>query len=109
MASGVALEVGKTYDVTNKDGDTLIKMGKASGHLSKRPRSPSPSGNLRPMAADFLVDDLGVFLNDVFGVSATSGSTTAHVLLDQPSQVLAGDLVLHTDYQSLPKPLTLVT
>jgi hypothetical protein len=32
-------------------------------------------------------------------VSATSGSTTAKVLLDQPSQVLAGDMVLSTDYQ----------
>lgn len=49
--------------------------------------------------ADFLTDDLGVFLDDPFGVSATSGSTTANVLLDQPSQVLAGDMVLHTDYQ----------
>ena len=49
--------------------------------------------------ADFLSDDLGVFLDDPFGVSATSGSTTAKVLLDQPSQVLAGDMVLHTDYQ----------
>ena len=49
--------------------------------------------------ADFLTDDLGVFLDDPFGVSATSGSTTAKVLLDQPSQVLAGDMVLQTDYQ----------
>ena len=49
--------------------------------------------------ADFLTNDLGVFLDDPFGVSATSGATTAKVLLDQPSQVLAGDMVLHTDYQ----------
>ena len=32
-------------------------------------------------------------------VSATSGATTANVILDQPSQVLAGDMVLSTDYQ----------
>ncbi len=49
--------------------------------------------------ADFLTDDLAVFFDDPFGVSATSGSTTAKVLLDQPSQVLAGDMVLSTDYQ----------
>jgi hypothetical protein len=49
--------------------------------------------------ADFLAGDLGVFLGDPFSVSATSGNTTADVLLDQPSQVLAGDMVLTTDYQ----------
>ena len=49
--------------------------------------------------ADFLTTDLGVFLNDPFAVSATAGGTTGNVLLDQPSQVLAGDMVLHTDYQ----------
>ena len=50
------------------------------------------------MAFDALADDLGVFLGD-FNVSATAGSTTGNVILDQPSQVLAGDMVLHTDYQ----------
>lgn len=50
------------------------------------------------MAFDALADDLGVFLDD-FAVSATAGSTTANVILDQPSQVLAGDMVLSTDYQ----------
>ena len=50
------------------------------------------------MAANFLADDLAVFLDD-FAVSATAGGTTAKVLLDQPSQVLAGDMVLSTDYQ----------
>ena len=50
------------------------------------------------MAFNALVDDLGVFLGD-FNVSATSGATTANVILDQPSQVLAGDMVLSTDYQ----------
>ena len=49
--------------------------------------------------ADFLTTDLGVFLNDPFSVTATSGSTTAHVLLDQPTEVIAGDMVLTTDYQ----------
>ena len=50
------------------------------------------------MAFDALADDLGVFLGD-FNVSATSGATTANVILDQPSQVLAGDMVLTTDFQ----------
>ena len=49
--------------------------------------------------ADFLSNDLGIFFVNPFGVSATSGDTTAKVLLDQPSQVLAGDMVLSTDYQ----------
>jgi len=49
--------------------------------------------------ADFLTDDLDIFFDNPFGVSATSGSTTANVLLDQPSQVLAGDMVLSTDFQ----------
>ena len=49
--------------------------------------------------ADFLTDDLDIFFDNPFGVSATSGSTTAKVLLDQPSQVLAGDMVLSTDFQ----------
>ena len=49
--------------------------------------------------ADFLADDLDIFFDDPFGLSATSGATTAKVLLDQPSQVLAGDMVLTTDFQ----------
>ena len=49
--------------------------------------------------ADFLTDDLDIFFDNPFGVSATSGATTAKVLLDQPSQVLAGDMVLSTDFQ----------
>ncbi len=49
--------------------------------------------------ADFLTDDLDIFFDNPFGVSATSGSTTAKVLLDEPSQVLAGDMVLTTDFQ----------
>lgn len=49
--------------------------------------------------ADFLTADLDVFFDNPFAVSATSGATTGKVLLDQPSQVLAGDMVLSTDYQ----------
>lgn len=42
-------------------------------------------------------EDLTVFLND-FGVSCTAGAVTAIGILDMPSQVLAGDMVLSTDY-----------
>ena len=49
--------------------------------------------------ADFLTNDLDIFFDNPFGVSATSGDTTAKVLLDQPSQVLAGDMVLTTAFQ----------
>lgn len=44
-----------------------------------------------------LNEDLTVFLND-FGVSCTAGAITALGILDMPSQVLAGDVVLSTDY-----------
>ena len=44
-----------------------------------------------------LSEDLSVFLND-FGVSCTAGAITALGILDMPSQVLAGDMVLSTDY-----------
>ena len=50
------------------------------------------------MAFDALADDKSVFLAD-FGVSATSGSTTGNVILDEPTQKLVGDLILSTDYQ----------
>ena len=49
--------------------------------------------------ADFLSNDLDIFFDNPFGVSATSGGTTAKVLLDQPTQQLVGDLVLSIDYQ----------
>ena len=42
MASGVALEIGKTYDVTNKDGDILIKMGKAVRATEEEAPKPKP-------------------------------------------------------------------
>jgi hypothetical protein len=48
--------------------------------------------------ADFLADDLAVALDDPFAVSATAGSTTANVLLDMPGEVIAGGMVLSTDY-----------
>lgn len=44
-----------------------------------------------------LSEDLSLFLND-FGVTATSGAISALGILDMPSQVLAGDMVLSTDY-----------
>lgn len=44
-----------------------------------------------------LNEDLTVFLAD-FGVSCTAGATTALGILDMPSQVVAGDMVLSTDY-----------
>ena len=49
--------------------------------------------------ADFLSNDLDIFFGPPFGVSATSGSTTANVLLDEPTEFVAGDMVLSTDYQ----------
>lgn len=44
-----------------------------------------------------LNEDLGVFLND-FGVSCTAGAVTALGILDMPSQIISGDMVLSTDY-----------
>jgi hypothetical protein len=44
-----------------------------------------------------LTEDLGIFLDD-FGVSCTAGAVTALGILDMPTQVLAGDMVLSTDY-----------
>ena len=44
-----------------------------------------------------LSEDLSVFLND-FGVSCTAGAVTALGILDMPSQIISGDMVLSTDY-----------
>jgi hypothetical protein len=44
-----------------------------------------------------LTEDLAVFLDD-FGVSCTAGAVTALGILDMPTQVLAGEMVLSTDY-----------
>jgi hypothetical protein len=43
------------------------------------------------------VEDLNLFLDD-FGVSCTAGAVSALGILDMPTQVLAGDMVLSTDY-----------
>jgi len=42
-------------------------------------------------------EDLNVFLDD-FGVSCTAGAVSALGILDMPTQVLAGEMVLSTDY-----------
>lgn len=44
-----------------------------------------------------ITEDLDIFLAD-FGVSSTAGAVTANGILDMPTQVLAGDMVLTTDY-----------
>ena len=49
--------------------------------------------------ADFIKQDLSVFLGDPFAVEARTETVTAKVILDEPSQALAGDVVLTTDYQ----------
>ena len=49
--------------------------------------------------ADFLSSDLDTFFDDPFAVSATAGDTTGKVIFDQPDEVLAGGMVLSTDYQ----------
>jgi hypothetical protein len=42
-------------------------------------------------------EDLNLFLDD-FGVSCTAGAVSALGILDMPTQVLAGDMVLSSDY-----------
>lgn len=44
-----------------------------------------------------LIEDLSLFLND-FGVSCTAGAVSALGILDVPTQILAGDQILTTDY-----------
>lgn len=44
-----------------------------------------------------LTEDLNLFLDD-FGVSCTAGAVSALGILDMPTQVLAGDMVLSSDY-----------
>ena len=39
---------------------------------------------------------LNVYLND-FGVSCTSGVTTGLGILEQPDQILAGDMIISTE------------
>lgn len=42
-------------------------------------------------------EDLSIFLAD-FGVTCTSGATTALGILDMPSQVISDGMVLSTDF-----------
>jgi hypothetical protein len=44
-----------------------------------------------------LTEDLNLFLED-FGVSCTAGAVSALGILDMPSQIISGDMVLSTDY-----------
>jgi hypothetical protein len=44
-----------------------------------------------------LTEDLSIFLAD-FGVSCTAGAITALGILDMPGQVMAGGMVISTDY-----------
>lgn len=44
-----------------------------------------------------LSENLDVFLAD-FGVTVTSGATTTTGVLDMPSEVIAGGMVITTDY-----------
>ena len=50
-----------------------------------------------------LSDDNSVFVGGEFGVSCTSGSTTANAVLSQPSEVLMDGMVLFSDYTLLAK------
>tara|TARA_R100001443_G_scaffold13080_1_gene22996 strand:- start:150 stop:431 length:282 start_codon:yes stop_codon:yes gene_type:complete len=45
-----------------------------------------------------LSDDNSVFVGGEFGVSCTSGSTTANGILSQPSEVVLDGMVLFSDY-----------
>ena len=45
-----------------------------------------------------LSDDNDVFVGGEFGVSCTSGSTTANGVLRQPSEVLMDGMVVFSDY-----------
>lgn len=44
-----------------------------------------------------ITEDLNLFLDD-FGASCTAGAISALGILDMPTQVLAGEMVLSTDY-----------
>ena len=43
-------------------------------------------------------DDLTTMFGSPFGVSCTSGGTTANGILDQPTDVIAGDQVISVGY-----------
>lgn len=44
-----------------------------------------------------LTEDLSVFMSD-FGVNCTAGAVSAFGILDMPSQIISGDMVLSTEY-----------
>ncbi len=44
-----------------------------------------------------ITEGLNGFLDD-FGVSCTAGAVSALGILDMPSQIISGDMVLSTDY-----------
>ena len=44
-----------------------------------------------------LIEELNLFLDD-FGVSVSAGAVSALGILDMPTQVVSGDMVLTTDY-----------
>lgn len=43
-------------------------------------------------------DDLTTFFGSPFGVSCTSGGTTANGILNQPTTEVAGNLIIDVDY-----------
>lgn len=45
-----------------------------------------------------LTEDLSLFLAD-FGVTVTSGAVTGLGILDMPGQVVAGEMIITTDYR----------
>jgi hypothetical protein len=45
-----------------------------------------------------ITDSPATFLQD-FGVTVTDGTTTGKGILDMPSEIIAGGMVLTTDYQ----------
>ena len=47
MASGQALEAGQSYDLTNADGELLIRMGKAVKAFEE---TPKPKAKRKPKA-----------------------------------------------------------
>ena len=49
MASGQALEAGQSYDLTNADGELLIRMGKAT-RADETSAEPKPKAKRKPRA-----------------------------------------------------------
>ncbi len=55
-----------------------------------------------------LSENLDVFLAD-FGVTVTDGTTTSQGILDMPSEVIAGGMVITTDYALTVKTIAFPT